>query len=123
MGRAAYFGGLGVAVFAALFLLFVMGAVGVLGVEGDPADRMYFGVLGIGVLGALAARLKPRGMAFAMMAMAAAQIGVTGVAYAMGMHLSPISSIWELLGVNGMFVVLFVVAAGLFWWAGQRRLA
>ena len=49
-----------------------MGAVGVIGIEGDRADLMYFGVLAIGISGAIVARFQPDGMERAMFVTAAA---------------------------------------------------
>ena len=46
----------------AFILVWLIGAVGVIGVEGDPFDLMYFGVLAVGLIGAIAARLQPHGI-------------------------------------------------------------
>jgi hypothetical protein len=70
---AAYRVAVGVALAAALMLVWLMGAVGIVGVEGDPADLMYFGVLAVGIVGTIIARLRPEGMARALIAMALAQ--------------------------------------------------
>lgn len=119
----AYLLGIGLALASSLFLMWMMGALGVLGVEGDPADRMYFGVFAVGLIGALIARFRSRGMAHTMFAMAAAQALVAVIALAMGLHLSPASSIAELLGVNGIFVVLFGASGLLFWQAAGNHKA
>jgi hypothetical protein len=105
----------------ALMIIWLMGAVGVLGVEGDPADRMYFGVLAVGALGALMGRFRPAGMAYAMMALVLSLGVVAAAALAMGMHLAPYSSILEIVGINGMFGVMFTAAAWLFWRSGRGR--
>src|SRR5688500_13970176 len=69
----AYRLAVGVAVGAALMLVWVVGAVGVVGEEGDRADLMYLGVIAVGIVGAIAARFRPDGMAWALLAMALAQ--------------------------------------------------
>jgi len=69
-----YRAAVGLAVGTALFLIWANLAVGVIGDEGDPANAMYVGVLAIGMLGAVIARLQAQGMAWVLFAMAAAQI-------------------------------------------------
>jgi hypothetical protein len=111
----------GVALGTALMMVWLMGAVGLLGIEGDPADRMYFGVLAVGVVGALVARFRPIEMAYAMMAMVIALGAVAAAALAMGMHTAPYSSVLEIMGINGMFGVLFTASAFLFWRSGRKQ--
>ncbi|QFU88270.1 hypothetical protein [Amycolatopsis sp. YIM 10] len=112
--KNAYRSAVGVALAAALILLWGMGAVGVIGVEGDRADLMYFGVLAVGVAGAFVARFRPAGMARALVATAAAQALVTAIALLAGKHESPATSIVELVGLNGFFAALFLGSAWLF---------
>jgi len=105
---------LALAVAASLFLLMMVGAVGVIGAEGDPFDRVYFGVVGLGVLGALIARFRANGMANTLFAMALAQAIVVVVALIIGKQNSPVSSAGEIVGLNGFFVVMFSVCGMLF---------
>lgn len=104
----------GSALATALVLLWVIGAVGLIGVEGDPYDRVYGGVIGVGIIGAVIARFRPRGMARAMVAAACAQALVAVIALIIGKQHSPVSSVVEILGLNGFFVVLWLVSARLF---------
>ena len=104
----------GSALATALVLLWVIGAVGLIGVEGDPYDRVYGGVIGVGIIGAVIARFRPRGMARAMVAAALAQALVAVIALIIGKQYSPVSSVVEILGLNGFFVVLWLVSARLF---------
>jgi hypothetical protein len=117
----AYRSAVGVALAAALFLLWLMGAVGVIGVEGDRADLMYFGVLAVGIVGAIIARFKPHGMARALYATALAQALVAVIALIAGKHESSISSVAEILGLNGIFVALFLGSAWLFQRAAREQ--
>jgi len=110
----AYKAAVGLAIATPLLLFWVIGAVGVLGVDGDPADLMYIGVLAVGVIGAIIARLRPRGMARALFATALAQALVAVIALILGMHQAPYSSVGEILGLNGFFVALFLGSAWLF---------
>lgn len=120
MNDTAYRTGIALAVAAALILVWAIGALGVIGAEGDPADHMYLGVLGIAVGGAVGARLEARGMARALFATAIAQALVAVIALLMGEHRSPVTSVLEILGVNGMFVVMFLGSSGLFRKAAER---
>jgi GNAT superfamily N-acetyltransferase len=105
---------LAVAVAAAVFLVWSALAVGIIGGTGDPADLMYAGVLAVGVAGAVLARFRPRGMARALLATALAQAVVAGIALIAGKHEAPITSVAEILGINGLFVALFAGSAWLF---------
>jgi hypothetical protein len=110
----------GVGVAGALLLVWLVGAVGVIGADGDRADLMYGGVLAVGAIGALIARFRPEGMARALLGMALAQAVVALVALIAGKHEAAISSVPELLVLNGMFVVFFAASAWLFRRAGRR---
>ncbi|RMF60991.1 MAG: hypothetical protein D6746_06115 [Bacteroidetes bacterium] len=102
-----------VALVAAVLLLWVSQGVGIIGADGDPANRMYFGVLAVGLIGAVLAWLRPRGMARALVATAVAQGAVTVVALAGGMG-RPWSGPLEGVLLNGFFIALFLVSAWLF---------
>jgi hypothetical protein len=112
--KMAYRSAVGVAIAAALLLYWIIGAVGLIGVDGDRADMMYLGVFAVGILGAAIARLRPDGMALVLLAMALAQALVAVIAVIAGKHQSPVTSLPELLGLNGFFVALFVGSAWLF---------
>ncbi len=112
--RTTYRAAVGVAVAAGLFLVLMMGAVGIIGIEGDPADLMYFGVLAVGVGGAIVARFQPDGMARAMSVTAGATALVAVIALLLGRHRAAYSSVFEILGLNGMFATLFAGSAWLF---------
>ena len=113
-GNIAYRAAVGLALGAALVLVWMVGAVGVIGEDGDPADLMYGGVLAIGAIGAGIARFQPRGMARALLATALAQVLVAVIALIAGKHQAPISSVLEIVALNGFFVALFIGSAWLF---------
>ena len=113
-GNTAYRAAVGVALAAAFLLVWMILAVGVIGEAGDPADLMYVGVLAVGIVGAGVARFQPEGMARALLATALAQALVAVIALIAGKHEAPISSVAELVGLNGLFVALFVGSAWLF---------
>ena len=103
----------GVALAAAFILAWLSLGVGVIGKDGDPANLMYFGVLAVGLIGAVVARFRPHGMARALFATALAQGLVAAIALALGLGL-PWSPPVEILGLNGFFVALFLGSAWLF---------
>jgi hypothetical protein len=112
-GNIAYRAAVGVALAAAFILAWLNLAVGVIGTSGDPANLMYIGVLAVGIIGAIIARLKPHGMARALLATALAQalVAVIALIFGLGSSLSPPV---EILALNGFFVALFVGSALLF---------
>jgi hypothetical protein len=113
MGNAAYRAAVGVALAAAFILVWVNLAVGVIGTEHHPANLMYGGVLAVGIIGAVIARFQPDGMARALVATALAQALVALIAAIAGMG-SPVSPPLEILGVNALFAVLWLISAWLF---------
>lgn len=102
-----------VAIVAVLVLVWLSLGVGIIGSDGDPANRMYFAVLAVGVTGALIARFRPRAMARVLMAMALAQALIAAIAITTGLG-RPWSGPLELLLLNGFFVAVFLGAAWLF---------
>ena len=104
----------GVALATPLLLFWVIGAVGLIGVEGDPFDRNYAGVVGVGLVGAVIARLRPAGMARAMFAAGGAQAVVIVIALIVGKQHVAVSSVPEIVLLNGFFVALWCAAALLF---------
>ena len=108
--------GLGLAIGSVLFLVLAIGALGIVG-DGGSADRLYAAVLAVGLVGTLVARLRPRGMAITMVAMAAVQALVTVVA--MALVVAEVddyagASVVDLLGINTMYVALFCGSAWFF---------
>ena len=101
-GHIAHRAAVGVAVAAALLLVWINLAVGIIGNEGNPANLMYIGVLAVGIIGALIARLEPRGMARVLFATAGAQMLVPVIALIIG---PPQVSSWCAAGVVGVFIL------------------
>ncbi|WP_419161707.1 hypothetical protein [Candidatus Palauibacter sp.] len=105
----------------AFILVWVIGAVGLIGAEGDSADLIYAGVLAVGIVGAIVARLRPRGMARTLLATAITQASVAVIALMAGEHHSPVTSVFEILGSNAFFVALWVGSALLFRAAAREQ--
>lgn len=101
------------ALVATILLVWLSLGVGIIGADGDPANRMYLGVVAIGILGAAMARFHPVGMARALAAMAFAQALIGAFALVRGLG-RPWSGPAEIILLNGFFVALFAGAAWLF---------
>lgn len=118
--RTSYRLGLALALLTALFLFVAIGALGVIGEGGEP-DRLYLGVFATLGLGMSVARLRPRGMAYALAATALAQALVAVVAVATGLEDTPGASVPEIMGLTAMYVALFGLSSWCFWRAAERR--
>jgi hypothetical protein len=112
--------GIGVAVATVLFLVWAVGALGIIGEGGEP-DRIFVGVLAVLAVGTVVARLRPRGMALALLATAAAQLLVAVIAIAAGLQDTEGASVVEILGINAMYAALFGLSSWLFWRAAEQR--
>lgn len=119
----AYRIAVGIALGAALLLVWVNGAVEIIG-DKNPANLMYFGVPVVGIIGAIVARFRPRGMARALFATALAQALVPVIAL---MIWNPRVVSWApgvltVFCLNTFFVALFAGSAFLFRRASAHRL-
>lgn len=104
--NTAYRAAAGLAVATAFLLVWANGAVGVIGDEGEPANLMYAGVLGVAIIGAVLGRMQPRGMALTLAATTLAQILVALIALMAG---------WgNTLLVTALFSALWLISAWLF---------
>ena len=112
--KTVYRFAIGLALATGLFLVWGVAAMGVIGAEGDSFDLLYFGVLAVGIVGAVLARPQPRGMVRAALAMALAQALVTVIALVVGKQESPVSSVAEIVVLNGFYIALFLGSAWLF---------
>ena len=119
-GNNAYRAAVGVALAAAFILVWLSLGVGIIGKDGDPANLMYFGVLAVGIIGAIIARLQSRGMVRALFATALAQALVAAIALIARLGL-PWSGPAEILALNGFFIALFAGSAWLFRRAARGR--
>lgn len=111
-----YRAGAGVAIAALFFLTWSNAAVGITDSEAD--FYIFFGVPAVAIGGAVIARFRPRGMAIAMVAAALAQAMIAVTALAAGI-IPAYNSAFEILGITGFFVTLFLGSALLFRRAAQ----
>lgn len=75
-GSIAYRIASGIVVLAAFLLIWANLAVGMIGSEDDPYNLLFGGVLIIALVGSIAARFRPTGMAIATAAAGVAQIAI-----------------------------------------------
>jgi hypothetical protein len=121
-GTTAYRAAVGVAAVTALVLVWINAAVGIIG-DDEVFNLIYFGVLAVGVAGALIARFRPQGMARTLFSVAVAQMLVPLAVLALPTHRDVL---WEPPGIVGVFILnsifaaLWVGSAMLFWIAGRK---
>ena len=106
-GNSAYRAAVGIAVVAALLLIWTNLAVGLVGNEDNPANLIYAGVLAIGFIGAIIGRLQPDGMARALLATALAQAVASVIALVLDATMA-------VLVINAFVLMLFAGSAALF---------
>jgi hypothetical protein len=115
-GTAAYRAAVGLSVATALILVWVNAAVGIIG-DDESFNLMYFGVVAIGIGGALIARLQPQGMARALLAMAIAQMLVPLIVLIIpnlrGALMEPPGPVGVFM-LNAFFAMLWIGSAWLF---------
>jgi signal transduction histidine kinase len=103
----SYRAGVGVAVVGGFLLVWANAAVGIIGDGGHVANLGFLAVLLVGMAGALLAWFRPAGMARALYATAAANVGLSVACLVAG--LDPRGSVLSLF-----FVLFWLLSAGLF---------
>jgi hypothetical protein len=125
LNRNAYRFAVGVALAAAFILFWMSLAVGLIGSEDNPANLLYVGVLAVGIIGAIIARLQPHGMARALFATALAQASVPVIALIIWKpqvtSLEAFLGMLGVFGVNGFLIALLVGSGLLFRYAARER--
>jgi hypothetical protein len=108
---------LGLALTAAFLIVWLNAAAGLIGIEDDdPANLLYVGVLAIAFIGAVMARLQPRGLARAFLATALALTLVGAIA----LRLPNTASSLQIVTLHGIFVVMFAIASLLAWRTARK---
>lgn len=112
ISNTAYRFAVGVALAAVFLLVWMNAAVG--GILGDdPANMMYFGVLLVGCIGAIIARLEPQGMSRTLFATAFAMVLVPAIALMIGTPAFA-NGVPAVFGLHAFFAMLWVGSALLF---------
>lgn len=108
---------LAIAVFAGFTLMWVNLAVGIIGSENNPANWLFLGVLGIGLIGVIFARFRASGMAAAARITAIAQFLAPLIAFAIWKrHIEPGEGpgIAGILLLNFFWVILWYLSSRFF---------
>jgi hypothetical protein len=111
----------GVAVGAALLMVWVTGAVGIVGSERHAANGLYFLAVGVGVIGAALARFQARGTAFAAGATALATAAIGLVAVLVGWGDDAPRYPLDVLGGSFLLAAMFAASAWLFAQSETKR--
>lgn len=109
------------ALFSGLFLIWVNLAVGIIGPENNPINLLYFGVIAVGLIGALIAKFESQKLVYTMFSMALATMFVAITALFNSIQHAPGSSVIEILAVNGFFITIFIISALLFRFAASEQ--
>jgi hypothetical protein len=120
MSNKAYRFTVGVALASVFILVWMNAAVG--GILGDnPANMMYFGVLLVGFIGAVIARLEPQGISRALFATAFSMVLVPVIVLIIGTPAFA-NGVVAVFALHSFFAMLFVASAFLFRRASAHRL-
>ncbi len=112
----AYRSGVVLALAGVFAVLWISAAVGI---TDSAADGLYVLALAGGLVGAVVARFRPRGLARAMVATALG-LGLAGVIALVSGAVPAYNSPLEILGLSGFFALLFIGSALLFQTAAGR---
>lgn len=111
--------GVTAAVATSFLLVWVNLAVGFLDDEGNPANLMFLGVIGVAASGALVARSAPKAMAAAMAIAAGAQVLAGAIGFVAGWSSPGGQGVYEVVMGTTLFSALWLGSAALFWKAGR----
>jgi hypothetical protein len=104
----------GIAAGSGLLLVWAVLAVGIIGAESDPVNLLFAAVLAVLAGGAVIVRLEADGMARTLIAAAVVHAIIMGIALAVGYGAETGYELIEVLGANGVFILAFLLSAGLF---------
>lgn len=111
-GRSDYRAAVGLALFTTLLLVWVNGAVGIIG--DGPVNLLYFAVPAAMFIGAAIARLGARRMVYVLLTTALIQAMIPVIALLVGV-IDFASGVAKVFVLNGLFVLLFMGSALLFY--------
>ena len=110
--RTRYLLALGASLLTVLLLLFGIGALGIVG-EGDR-DAIYLAAPAVALVVAVATRFRAGGMAVALAAASVTTVVAGVVAVVLVATDREEASLVDVVGISGMYAVLFAFAAWLF---------
>jgi hypothetical protein len=121
-GNHTYRIAVALALLAAFLIIWINLAVGIIGGSENPANLMYVGVLGIGIIGALWVRFQAQGMSRVLVVMAIAQTLVASIVLMVDWDFTTPEP-WVLLLMHGVFIILFLASAFMFHKAATQSLS
>lgn len=104
-----------VALATAFLMTWINAAVAIVGGDGSPAGPLFLVVPAVALAGTALARLRPAGMARAMLAAAAAQAAVPAFAQIAGIGASGADDIRKVVVLTAGFAAMWLASAWLFW--------
>ena len=110
----AYRAGVGLALLAAVLMVWAAGAVGIIGSENDPANRLFLGVIAVALVGATISGFRAKGMSRAMFAAGAVQALIAVAALGAGWGATDPSWPLDIVASTGVLVGLWLAAGSLF---------
>lgn len=110
----AYRAGVGLALAAAFLILWANGAVGMIGDEGSGYTQLFYAVIVVALIGAVAAKLRSGAMALAMLTAGLAQIAIAA---------GGLSADSRGAAISAAFAGLWLLSAGLFRLAARQEAA
>lgn len=115
-----YRAAIGLALGTTFFMVWANLAVGLIGSGPHLGNLMYLGVVAVVIISSSQARFKAAGMQRAMTYSALSLMLLAVIALVARMDEYPGSSVTEILGVNGFFAVLYILAGSFFREAGRE---
>lgn len=113
-GDWSYRIGAGLAVLAAVLLLWLNGAVGIIGSEDHPANLLYLGVILVAFVGAVACRFRAGGLSLAMASAAVIQAVIGFVAVLRGWGEGSENWPRPVIVLSIIFCLIWLASAALF---------
>ncbi|WP_245261154.1 hypothetical protein [Chelativorans sp. J32] len=120
-GSRAYLAGIGVALAAALLLIWINLAVGIIGSEDNPANLFYGAVLLVATIGSLISRFRPAEMARTMSGAGLVQAMIGIVALAAGYGQTSPSFPEAIIFLTAFFTGMWLLSAHLFRKAAREQ--
>lgn len=120
-GNLMYKMATGLAFLTGFLLVWINLAVGIIGTEDNQVNLLYFGVLAIGIIGALLTRFQPKKLSLVMFGIAVAHALIAGIVLVGGFYQSPPNTVLHIIGINGLFITLFSLSGVLFWLAAEEN--
>ncbi|HMQ08472.1 MAG TPA: hypothetical protein PKC30_14320 [Saprospiraceae bacterium] len=105
---------IGFSILSVLFMIWANLSIGLVGSGPNIANVLYVLTWIIFISGTFYFQFNPKGMAFTMFASSFSVCIIAGIALMAGIQHSPVSSVSEIIGVNGLFAGLLLISGFLY---------